>query len=269
VRRAPVTEWRIFLLLAVSSQVAERREGLSNSGYRRWQTYYMGKRHPKVSTAAEAAMREIGSDPQCHLSEMAPNETIHPHFHHTNQFQVMAAGSAIHEGEKLPVIAVHYGDHHTVFGDLTSGPEGLNLITFCAQTDPGGIYMSQPGAQALLRPTKGRSLMTSGIALSTDAVLEERASVALDSLFEADADTSDGLGAFILRIGAGAKMAAPDPRATGGQYLLVLKGSLHLKGADYPTWSVLFADGQESPLEIAAGPKGLEMLVFNFPRLEG
>ena len=82
---------------------------------------------------------------------------------------------------------------------------------------------------------------------------------------------TEGLGAFMLRIIAhryGVKTTGPDPGITGGQYYLVLNGSLHFDGANYPAWSSVFVGRTDAPLEVHAGPGGVEVLVLNFPRLE-
>lgn len=258
------------MLLAVSGEVAaqSRVAGKSHTGDLRWQTYFIGQRHVMSTPDTPAYFKEVGDYPQCHLSEMSPGQNIRPHFHETNQFQVMAAGSATLGGEALPLIALHYGDHHTVFGDLTAGPEGMCLFTLCAQTDPGGIYLHQQGAKDLLKPSKRRSLLAKGIVLSPESVLQNRGALALEDLFEKNTDTTDGLGAFMLRMGAGMKTTGSDPKRTGGQYYLVLNGSLHIGGASYPGWSAVYADPTEAPLELCAGPRGIEALVMNFPRIE-
>lgn len=256
------------MLQAVSGEVAfqSRREGKSHSGDTRWQTYFIGKRHVVTTPDMPAVHIEVGAEPQCHVSEMGPQQSIATHFHQTDQFQVMAAGTCTVDGEPLPVIALHFGDHHTVFGNLTSGPEGLWLFTMCNQFDPGGIYLHQKGSEALLKPSKRRSLMAKGIRLSAEYTLKTRKAVALESLFEKGYDGSDGLGAYMLRLGAGMKTMGPDPKKTGGQFYLVVNGSLNHNGASYPTWSAIYADSSEAPFEACAGARGVEALIMNFPR---
>ena len=67
-------------------------------------------------------------------------------------------------------------------------------------------------------------------------------------------------------MGPGASHAGPDPRATGGQYYLVLNGSLEHDGASYPKWSAVFLTAADAPLAFKAGPKGLEALLLQFSR---
>ena len=77
---------------------------------------------------------------------------------------------------------------------------------------------------------------------------------------------TDGLGAFLLRMGPNRKTPGPDPRASGGQHYLVVNGSLDLDGKRYPAWSTVFVGAVEAPLLISAGPQGLEMLILQYPR---
>ena len=78
----------------------------------------------------------------------------------------------------------------------------------------------------------------------------------------------DGLGASIIRMGLGLAFTGPDPRATGGQYYLVVNGSLEFGNAQYSKWSTVFLTGEEPPLAFKAGPKGVEALLLQFSKHE-
>jgi hypothetical protein len=246
------------MIVAISNDVANRGRIMdkSHDGDVRWYTWLIGKRRPQ----------SIENHPRGHMTEMDANQTILLHYHRTDQFQVFGEGSVSVAGKQIPLIALHYSDHHTPFGPLTSGPFGLRVFALMPQTDPVGIYAHQSGYEEQMKLSKRRSLLVPNIILSTVSVLEHRRTVAFDSLFEKDVDTSDGLGAYMLRMGADMKTTGPDPKVTGGQGYLVLKGSLHYIGASYPAWSTLYADASEGPLEISAGARGLEAIVMNFPR---
>ncbi len=110
-------------------------------------------------------------------------------------------------------------------------------------------------------------LIAEDIALSTESVLEYRAKAELRSVLEEGADRSDGLDALMLRMGAGATLAGPDPRATGGQFYLVLNGGLEHEGVAYGRWSMIYVDRRDEAFQVKAGAQGLEALVLNFPRL--
>jgi hypothetical protein len=50
--------------------------------------------------------------------------------------------------------------------------------------------------------------------------------------------------------------------------IMSLNDGMKLHGADYPTWSLIFADRTDAPLDFTAGPLGLEALVVSFPRFD-
>ena len=68
------------------------------------------------------------------------------------------------------------------------------------------------------------------------------------------------------RMGPGMTHTGPDPRATGGQYYLVVNGSLALATGTYSAWSTVFVPATDAPLAFAAGPKGVEALLLQFAR---
>lgn len=248
------------MIQAVNHETASkgRRTGTSSNGQRRWYTDFIGQQ----------IVPEIKDAPQSHYTEMDANGVIVPHFHQVDQFQIMVSGNGSIGRNALPLVGLHYADHHTAYGPINAGPYGLGLFTIRAQSDPGAIYIGKPGYKEKLKPSRKRYLLAENIPLSISSVLENRNEIALDSVLEKDADVSDGLGAFMLRMGAGARTSGPDPKATGGQYFLVLNGSLQYEGADYAPWSMVFVGRTDAALEVQAGASGLEALVLNFPRPE-
>jgi hypothetical protein len=238
--------------------VRQSRQVVKNKGTGRsqWRIDYLGTRTPTVEDR-----------PHIFLVEMDPGGSIRPHFHQVDQFQVFVSGSGSLGRNAVPLITLHYADHHTAYGPIAAGPFGLSLFTIRAKCDTGSIYVDEPGYKELLKPTKKRYLLKESVALSTEPVLQSRSEVALENLLEG-ADVCDGLGAFILRLGAGMKSAGPDPSTSGGHCYLVVNGSLQLDGASYPVWSIIHANSTDAALELVAGPQGLEMIMFSFPRSE-
>jgi hypothetical protein len=244
------------MVVTVNSEIAiqKRKTGKGRStGFARWRTEFMGKQHTAIEDR-----------PQAFLVELAPHATITPHFHQVDQFQVVVAGSGNIGRHTAQVVALHYADHHTAYGPIDAGPYGLSFFTIRAKTDSGSIQISSPDYKDHLKPSKKRYLLGENIPLSIAPVLQNRSEAALESVFP-ELDASDGLGACMLRLGPGMKTTGPDPSATGGQFYLVLNGSLHFEAASYPVWSTIYAGPADAPLEISAGAHGLEALVLNFP----
>ena len=245
------------MVMAVSSEVAarSRRMGQSPNGETRWYTDFIGEKAQKVEDR-----------PESNLVEMGANQTVMPHFHQVNQFQIMTNGSGSLGRGGLSLVALHYTDHNTAYGPIKSGPYGLCLFTIRAQCDPSATYLHQPGYREALKPSKQRYILSEDIQLSVPAVMQNRVDTVLEDLLDPATDSSDGLAAHMLRMGAGARFTGPDPRATGGQYYMVLNGTMEYGGARYPAWSMLFSGRTEEALEVAAGAAGVEALLLHFPR---
>ncbi|MPZ45439.1 MAG: hypothetical protein GEV05_19020 [Betaproteobacteria bacterium] len=59
---------------------------------------------------------------------------------------------------------------------------------------------------------------------------------------------------------------APDPTGTGGQYLVVLRGSLHGDGKEQRALTIGYVAPDEGRLQLTAGEEGLDALILHFPR---
>jgi hypothetical protein len=226
------------------------------TGEEHWRTDFLGR--PGEGGA-------IKEEPQAFLIEMHANETILPHFHEVDQFQVFVAGSGGMGRHAAATLAVHYADHHTGYGPIQAGPQGYSYFTLRARSDPGAHYLHEPGYRAALKPSAKRHGVAAGVTLSTEPVLMDLNQVKEEPLLQ-DLDGTDGLGALLIRMGSGMNRTGPDPRPTGGQYYLVLNGSLELDSGAYPAWSTAFVHRDDPPLSFKAGPKGLEALLLSFPK---
>jgi len=74
-----------------------------------------------------------------------------------------------------------------------------------------------------------------------------------------------GMGAELVRLGPG--MRTWRPCGGGGQYQVVIAGTLVHGGEELPRLSCRFATADESECEIEAGPGGLALLALQFPTL--
>ena len=248
------------MVIAVAAEQAlegRRIVKSTGTGEEHWRTDFIG-RH------GNGTFRD---EPQAFLIEMTPGEVIVPHFHEVDQFQIFVAGSGSlgRNNEGAQPLAVHYTDHHTGYGPINAGPHGFSYFTLRARTDPGAVYLHKPGYREKLKPSRKRHDLAQ-ITLSTEPVLLSRGNAVLEPLLKNQDQAEDGLGAFLLRMGPNRKASGPDPRASGGQHCLVVNGSLELGGKLYPSWSALFVAAGEAPLAISAGPRGLEMLILQYPR---
>jgi hypothetical protein len=250
------------MVQVVNSAEAVKRRRVYKSpgtGIEHWAIAFFGNRGPEVKDEPEALMTEMSAD-----------ETIVSHFHAVDQFQIFVAGSGALGRHDAQPVTLQYIDRHTGYGPIQAGPLGLSYIVLRAQTDVGAVYLNQPGYREKLKPSKKRNRLSGPLPLSTEPVLINRSEMALERLpLLQDEDLTDGAEAFMLRLGANMSTTGPDPKAAGGYYVLVVNGSLHRDGEDLPLWSILFAGRDETPLELRAGPKGVEALIMQFPQPDG
>ena len=243
-----------------SSALAQRDVVISpGSGIPHWGTVFFG---PRTS-------REPGPGPQATMSEMNAHEALLPHFHGVTMFQLFVAGSGTigSRGQALEPLTVQFKDHHTAYGPVTAGPQGLAFMALRMITgNSAPVYLGKPGAREQLKPSRRRNLTSPQVRFSVEPVMQSRREPCWETVLE---EADDGMAAHVVRLGAGAAVAGPDPRKAGGYYVFVGNGSLLHGAEELPLWSMAVVEPNEEEFEIHAGAKGLEALVLQYPREEG
>lgn len=222
-----------------------------------------GRSYDSHLTKYFGAPATLGDGPQGFLVEIStPEAVIRPHFHRVNQFQVFVAGSGRMGKKPLEPIAVHYTDGFTPYGPIVADQDGVSFYTLRASADPGAQYM--PGSRDKLERRARRSF-TTPTGLIEGAPAPAPAAPALDDILPAH---DDGLAAFTLRLPAGSALTGPAPAAGGGQYYIVVNGTLRFNESDLPERSLVFVDAGDDAPRLMAGAAGVEALVVQFPRAE-
>ena len=226
------------------------------TGNQHWGTVFFGPR----SSSGRAP------GPQATMSELNANETIVPHFHGVSMFQLFIAGYGTigSRGQKLEPLTVQYKDHHTAYGPVVSGPQGLSFVAlrmYTGNSEP--TYLNKPGAREKLQPSRRRNLTAGPVKFSVEPLMQARTEPAWEALFE---ESDDGMAAHVVRLGAGMAVDGPDPRIAGGYYVFVGNGSLIHGSEELPLWSMVVVEPTEEKFEIRAGGRGLEALVLQYPR---
>lgn len=198
--------------------------------------------------------------PQALLVEQSANSVIPAHFHGINQFQVVVRGGGMLGKHAVGPVCVHYAQAYTGYGPINAGEEGVFYFTLRAQSEPGAFFF--PEGRKFQKPGARRNVTTDLEPAGGAAALAALDGVAEDAVIPLEAE---GLGAWRLRMGPGAAYTGPDPMSGGGQYYVVLDGSLAHGGQDYERWSCIFVEPPEAALQISAGPFGLEALVLQYP----
>lgn len=246
------------MIYTMSSNEALARRRIIKSpgtGIEHWGTEFFG---PRSSTG-------VAPGPQATMSDLNPNETILPHFHGTTQFQLFADGAGKIGRTDLTPLMVQYKDHHTTYGPVIAGPQGLTFMAVRIHTGVSApVYSHEPDFRDKLKPSKRRNWLTGPIGLSTLPVMQSRREAVWEPLYEQDR-IDDDMNAHIVRLGSGMTVKAPDPRQGGGYYVFVANGSMEKDGAELPRWSMVAVERSEPEFEIRAGKGGLEALVLQFP----
>lgn len=237
--------------------LAERYDVISpGTGNQHWGTTFFGQR---ISSGP-------GQGPQATMSELQPGEALKPHFHGVTMFQLFIAGYGTlgNRGQQLNPLTIQYKDHHTAYGPVTAGPQGLSFVALRMYSgDSKPVYIhNKDEAKEKIRPSKRRHLTSDQILFSIEPVLRARKEAAWETAIEED---EDGLSAKLVRLGAGMTVKGPNPKAAGGYYVFVGNGSMMHDGDELPLWSMVVVENSEDVFELCAGDKGLEALVLQYP----
>lgn len=227
--------------------VTHTRMPRETKGGVRWNTYFI--QAPKGTRL-----------PQAFLVEGTPHRVLRTHYHDVDQFQVIVSGDGTLGKHAVRYGSVHFSRAHTPYGPITAGDKGLAWLTIRARRDAEGAQFL-PEKREQLEQATGRTPWQ----ISQDPeFLEFAGDVALRAV--PDVNDDRGLAAYSLRMKPHARTLAPDPSGTGGQYLIVLRGSLKHDGKEQRALTVSHIAADEAPFEITAGEDGLDALVLNFPR---
>ena len=205
--------------------------------------------------------------PQGFLVTQPPGSMTRPHFHETNQFQVFVAGSGLFGKKAAQPVTVQYANGHTPYGPIAAGDDGVMYFTLRQRWDPGAKYM--PQMREKLKRGRQRQRLIPCAPLAAD---NDLANLVAPEVIELIAAEADGLHALDIAMGADSTWVLPDPSEGGGQYHVVIQGSLRAN-ADatslLPKWSCQYAfpSDEADDLAIAAGPAGARVLVLRFPQL--
>jgi rubredoxin len=200
------------------------------------------------------------TSPQAFLVEGVPGRVIRSHFHEHDQYQVIVSGDGVLGKHNLFVNAVHYSRSHTPYGPIVFG-QGMGFLTLRAERDGGAQYLDVPEMRAKLDQVDNRRPFQ----VTEGPKFEQLASGSATHAFD-DIKDEEGLASFSMSVAPNAKAFAPDPSATNGQYLIIVRGSLMYEGKEYKALSVVFVKSHEGRMELVAGAEGLDVLVLHFPR---
>jgi hypothetical protein len=253
-----------MVLMASREQAAARRQKyVTPGGATTFVSTYLGTNKMELlaqGTTQEEAAAAAAGQPMAYLVEQAPGDTVDPHYHQVDQFQLFVGGSGHIGTHPLEGVTVHYAAPHSPYGPIVAGADGVQYVTLRRNWDPGAQWM--PGAAPALRNMPGRKHAT-----FTSPPLERCAdlcSLQGTSSTEVMPGKEGGPGAWIVRAGPNGVLRA-DPPAGQGRFWYVLAGSLLAQGQEYGSGACFFLPGDEPPFECRAGAGGVELVQVQFP----
>jgi len=159
----------------------------------------------------------------------------------------------------LAPIHIHYTDAGTPYGPIVAEAEGLRFFTLRPRPNKHTYFL--PESRNSPERKAGRELVCH-VDLKGGDSFKGSVSVTLEHLWD---EYEDGLAAFLLRVGPKDTVVGPDPKQGGGQYYVVVNGTMYYGGKELPRLSLLFASDEELPPRITAGESGFDALVLQFP----
>jgi hypothetical protein len=162
-------------------------------------------------------------------------------------------------------VAVHYTDAYSAYGPIVAAEEGIAWFTLRNCWDPGAKYMADLDSRAELRASRNRhthwETTTDPVPPLAADVLRETTAIDGRRVLEGE----HGLASWRYRLPPDAALTGPDPAASGGQFWLVLGGTLSAVGSAFlGVNSTIFVGPDDGPLAAIAGPGGAEALCLQY-----
>lgn len=196
-----------------------------------------------------------GLSPTVFLVEQGPHSRLATHFHRENEFQVVVHGGGKLGPHAVQAVTVHYAGAYTGYGPIVAGEEGLSYFTIRSVFEQGAVFLPE-GREKMVRGPKRQLHSEPYPAAEADALAARKSTEALE-LFPAQ---PDGIAATRILLAPGGETRAPGAQGSGGQFLMVMAGTLVHEGRSLTRWESIFVSPDESPLPLRAGAGGADVL---------
>ena len=200
---------------------------------------------------------DVKEGPTCFLVEQAANSIVEPHFHQADQFQVFVAGEGTLGKHAIAPVVVHYVNAFTPYGPIKSHSDGIHYFTLRNGYDPGARFL--PGAIKELPRVPRRH------ATSRPSPLGQGPGPSGTEWTNLLEDEPNGLAAYHVKLAGGHSQPVGGDSAAGGEFWVVLRGSLELGTKTLPAFSCLYRSADEQCPVAHAGREGAELVVLQFP----
>lgn len=217
-------------------------------GHKGWRSEYIGFSKDQPNLA------------QAWLLECTPQRLLRPHYHGTDQFQVIINGEGSMGKHKLVPHLVHFSKAYTPYGPIIWSDKGLGLLTIRPRRDALGAPQFMPDSREKLAAIPGRKPW------QLSAVVDYPEADPARGLSPVACFSGEkGLGVYTAKLKAGGSVVCPSPRDSDGQFILVMGGSLIYQNKIYNAFSIAYITPDENAVTLKAGDQGLNFVVLNFP----
>ena len=250
------------MAIIADSNIARQTRRKTGNG---WHTTFIGENRNTLKDGM--AVPDPGVlYPMAFLVEKEPGAVVKPHFHQADQFQVVVQGGGRLGLHDVASVAVHYTDAWSAYGPIVAAADGIAWFTLRNSWDPGARYM--PRAREQLRTARAQQFQhRERTAPPMPAVsAAELARMGQITCLPVIDQGSDGMATWRYRLPADATFIGPDPGEGGGQFWIILAGSVSTGGsALLSTNSCVFVGPDDAALEATADTDGAEVLCLQFP----
>ena len=201
--------------------------------------------------------------PMAYRVEEDAHSVLNAHFHKADQFQIFTKGSGKLGSHPIKSLCIQFTGGGSAYGPIIAGDDGLDYFTLRNTYTAQAYFM--PGARDELRAEnrKHREVFSDVAPPRPEEVLAKATTIETSTLIE---KTEDGLAVWRYLIPPGESARGPSPQASGGQFWVVLSGEIEDKDTGLmPYLSCVFVSPDEAPYAAKAGPRGLDVLVAQFP----
>ena len=204
--------------------------------------------------------KDASLSPSVFLVDLPPESVLDTHFHRENQFQLFVKGEGRIGPHPIRPITVHYAGAFTGYGPLAAGPEGVSYFTIRPVYDTGAFYL--PHARGDMVKGPKRNLHSEPVApLDAKALRALRVPELVDLI----ALQPDDIAARLLRLPPHASHVDLDPARSGGQFLVVVTGSITHGAHALGPLDMIFVSADESPFRLEAREDGAEVILLQLP----
>lgn len=248
------------MILTADSDIA--RETNKRRAIEGWNTLFIGANRFSHKPGDPTPLLDT-LYPVAFLVEKEPGSVVRPHFHEAEQFQIVVGGAGKFGVHDVDGIVVHYTGPYTAYGPLVASEKGMDWFTLRSGWDPGARYM--PAERQGLR--EGRVRYPHREATAEVHHVHTEAELALLSGNTSEAllpEADDGVAAWRYRLAPGASLTGPEPGMGGGQFWVILSGSMMATDELLPVKSCVFVPPEDNALTPVAGSSGAEVLCMQF-----